>query len=307
MMIRLNSCFAFAALLILSQACSLFPVYPAKPVPEDTRARFGKMGIVTLRVDLSEKISEPTAGWLKGMGVGTLKGAAMLIIAPTAGAAAGGSGGPYGSAVGLALGGVFGVIYFPVSVVAGAATAPTKEEVARDRTKIKEALDRLEFESYLHRTYRSFARREAGVQLEDLGVHALETLDPDLPGLAIARERGCQSCVLVEVIAMPSERRESILDLDAAYAMTVVVRLRVMLEDGEVVYDGQLIYDDINQSHRFSAWAAKDARRLTNHLTKAAKALSERHLEEIFLHYTASDIIHDSVMNEYLPNMGEQW
>lgn len=69
------------------------------------RARFGRSGVVVRYVDFERGVSAPVAGWMRGMGIGVLRGLGYVIGLPVAGGIVLSSAGPLGTLFGTVVGG----------------------------------------------------------------------------------------------------------------------------------------------------------------------------------------------------------
>jgi hypothetical protein len=111
----------------------------------EARAAYGNVAVTSIPAGEPE-IGPPVAGWAAGLGMGTVRGiGAVVVFAGYGGAAVasdGGSGssGEFGMVLilmGMAAGAAVGAVYAPVSIVAGAATAPPPEDVQRAELVIR--------------------------------------------------------------------------------------------------------------------------------------------------------------------------
>jgi hypothetical protein len=105
------------------------------------RAAFGDVA-VTVDPECADDFSRPHSGWLAGLGVGTARGVWATVALAMIGTAYGSESGRDGAAVlggffGFVVGAAVGVLYTPVSMVAGAVTAPDRGETQRAEAAIR--------------------------------------------------------------------------------------------------------------------------------------------------------------------------
>jgi hypothetical protein len=122
-----------------------------KAAPHPTQAERGDFGDVAVVVarDSTPPISRPTTGWLAGVGAGAVRGVGSIVVFAGYGAGMaahvmGGGGGEIGGIVivgAAGAGAAVGVLYTPVSIVNGGATAASGDEVEKAEIVIRPMAD----------------------------------------------------------------------------------------------------------------------------------------------------------------------
>lgn len=114
--------------------------WPAPPTEEE-RARFGAVAVAVAPPPVDD-MGRPVSGWAAGLGMGTLRGAwatvalAVYLSSEWSRGSSSEAGG-FAAFAGFVVGATLGLLYTPVSMVAGAVTAPDRGEVARAEEVIR--------------------------------------------------------------------------------------------------------------------------------------------------------------------------
>jgi hypothetical protein len=124
--------------MVLAAGCRT--AWPSPPTDEQ-RAQFGQVA-VTVAPEVGDDMGRPVAGWPAGLGMGTLRGMWATVALALVGAGEGArcshdDGAAAAACAGFIIGAAIGVLYTPVSIVAGAVSAPDRGEVARAEAVIR--------------------------------------------------------------------------------------------------------------------------------------------------------------------------
>jgi hypothetical protein len=268
-------------LLSGSAGCADSPRLSLLPPPpsEKVRTSLGTIGVVPARFAPDAKMALPAKGWLSGVGRGAGQGAAV-------GAIIGGEIGVHpqisyiiltpvtvpafaltGSIVGIIAGSIYGAV-----------TAPSPETVKQAESALNAAILDLKIQGAIGDRVMKIVQDQTRQR-----IILLANQDPLTPGKAISyrplAEKGTDTILEISVPALRLER-----DLGANPAMALFMTLRARLirtTDDELLYDGTVEYR--SGKHRFTEWAADQAKRFRKAVNQGCQRLAERITEEIFL------------------------
>ncbi|MHC5022249.1 MAG: hypothetical protein ACYTGX_19570, partial [Planctomycetota bacterium] len=135
-------------LLFASVGCATIP----NPPSEALRSKFGRIGVRVVEARHVAFIDPPTVGGGGGFALGFVRGVGFFPVwvlgGAGAAASAGGAGGPAAILViplGALLGAAWGVLYVPISAIAGGVTAETLERFEEAQPVIEREMRAMKF------------------------------------------------------------------------------------------------------------------------------------------------------------------
>lgn len=238
-----SACAAVVACLGFVAACRSAPPGPTAA----DRAAFGDMAVVVVD-DHVRELPRPVTGWARGLGAGTLRGVAAVPVCAAAGAVyvtvmGGWAAGPWApvlAAGGAVVGAAVGVVYTPVSMVGGAVTTASEDEVAAAEPAIRAVLDDPSLADALADGFRAAAR--------------------DAAGRAFVEPDRARTVVEIRLVALRGVSPGSYVTYDPQVAIVAETAARILRrEDGAVLWSWAPNWSgtkDDAPAHRFSEWGA---------------------------------------------------
>jgi len=242
------------------------------PTDED-RAQFGDVA-VAVTSDPARPIGAPATGWLAGLGVGTVRGVGSIVLfaAYGAGYAAQGArgGGQFAGVVvifGAAVGAAAGVVYTPVSMVAGAVTAPAGDEVEQARLVIRPLSESPVFADRLVSQFVEQSRTLAGREF-------------------VPAERA-KTLVELRLESIAGGHTWDWITLNRPFEIVVVASVRVVrVADGHVIWQATSKVPDSPAkaaTRTYVEWAADDGEPLRREIDGALTELARRFAQSVFV------------------------
>jgi len=265
------------AVVALSAACKTAP--PPGPTPEQ-RAQFGDVAVEVDRAP-GASLDHPTTGWLAGLGVGTVRGLGATVMFAAYGAAMAGESmhgddsgfGAFVVVVGAAAGAAVGVLYTPVSMVAGAATAPSGDDVAQADLVIRPLAENAALADLFAVRFAENARSVAGREL--VSVDRADTV------------------VTLRIDSITSGKTWNWITLNRPFGIVVVASVRVVrVADRRVIWEAKSrtpeTPDEVN-ARTYVEWAADQGEPLRRELDDALSRLARTFAGAVFVDETPRD------------------
>jgi hypothetical protein len=253
------------AVVLLVAACRSASWPP--PLPSDAeRAQFGDVAVTVVR-DAKADVGKPTTGWAAGLGFGTVRGLGGIVCFAAYGAGfvvltGGGSFVVEGAAVGAAV----GVVYTPVSMVAGAVTAPSSEEIAAAEVVIRPLVEDPQFCDRLADWFTERARA--------------------LTGRGFVPAERATTVVEISLVSITSGATWDTLTLNRPFEIRVEASARVVrTADGRVIWEATRQTgkppDDV-RNHTYVEWAANDGEALRREIDDTLGQLGTGFADSVF-------------------------
>jgi hypothetical protein len=262
-------------LLLSEWGCAHMPT----PPPEEMKAQFGRIGIVSARSNpkiqfhpgfAKGRLSGAAIGFSVGLGSGILYGG---LVGAAASAPSGGLVAPYAAAGVAAIGGVIGGVYGGIK---GAADAVPREESKRIEATAKNAFDGLDIQKTVAASVLKYS-----LELPDYTFVLLEqdgSIISTPYNFNLLRERGIGTLLELNVKSGGFKEGKSKNPLMALF-MEVHIRL-IRTMDGKEIYSKELEYK--SQKHNSADWLDTDGRLLREEIGNCFKELPSQIVEELF-------------------------
>ena len=254
---------------------------PAPP-SESIRSGFGTVAVVVEDEVPPLEFTRPIHGWAAGVGLGLGRGVGGAIALTLGGAAAGGGGGGPAAvltmAAGAALGAAVGLLYIPVSTVAGGVTAESSDRVERAEQEVLRVMAELDLPERLRKEMLRTARGAYGdVVAGEAGELARERY-------RVLAARGIGTVLEVRLLGVWNGPILDAFTFNKSFAVFMAAQTRlIQTEGGTVLYSQILTYRTPRQFRTYSQWGDAGGQALRKELEQACLLLSEKITEEVFL------------------------
>jgi len=252
---RLPGALPLVAAALLAAGCRT--AWPAPP-SDEARARFGRMAL-RLPPGTETDLGRPVTGWAAGLGFGTVRGAGGIVVFPVVGVAV--TGGPTAgilAPIGGVLGLAAGIGYFPVSVVAGAATAADGDEVDEAEAVLRPVVEDPALAAALADRFSS-----------DAWLHT---------GLQFGPEADAETVVELRLESVGGGMTWNLVTVDRAFEVRVVASARVVrCDDGRALWEAVRVDSGGAREptrRRFVEWAEFDGAEMREEIDAALRRLA---------------------------------
>jgi hypothetical protein len=245
----------------------------------EERAQFGDVAVDVDRAPRAP-IDRPTTGWLAGLGVGTVRGLGATVAFAGYGAAmagggtrveGGGRGGDGFMAVviifGAAVGAAVGVLYTPVSMISGATSAPSGNDVEWADTVIRPLAESDALADLFAAKFAESARSVAG--------RGLVPLD------------AATSVVELRIDSIDSGKTWDWITLNRPFEIVVQASARVFrVKDSRLIWETRARTPEKGETanqHTYVEWATDQGEPLRRELDDALSRLANRFARAVFV------------------------
>lgn len=270
------------ALLSFQIGCAARPYQLPLPLSEEERERLGTIGIVSADFVPETKLFTyargRVSGAANGMAFAPPSPPIILPIAP--------SSPPPMMESGAAAAILLGLILVPaVCVVIGkeiyrAVTAIPAEEVKEIELKFKKALIELRMQESLKKRFFQTARKQFAFNFVLIEEGGPKNTD-EILNYGHLKEKGIVTVIELSVLSIGFEGKGG---KDPLLSLLLDARTRMLsVSDGAVLYENKLEYRSAKR--KFTEWISNEGKLFSEELDRGYGTLSEKIVEELFLHY----------------------